>query len=245
MNGAMVLSIRKEVFLLIKRRIKLMGKFACFSRPESKIDRMSYPIPTPSALRNILEAIYFKPNEFRYEITGITVLKPIRYMDMCKNEIKVKANPETCQPIDCSKEHTQRSVRYLRDVAYLVDCRICLLDSFEPYNRNREDKIAGQFDRRVSNGKCFYQPYFGMRECMCFFEFPDGTERPDEGVGSEDFGLMLYDIFDPRTNGVLNTRPGEKSTAVIAPSYYYPVMRNGHIRVPDYMSDQVIRQEVM
>lgn len=232
---------------MIERQIKLYGRLAQFNRPESKILRVTYDVPTPSALRNILEAIYFKRTEFRYEITGITVLNPIRKMDMFGNEIKSKVDVKDCLPINRSGfrgdklESTQRQTNFLVDVAYLVDFRIVLLDDYRPWDSKREECIASQFDNRLEHGKCFYQPYFGMRECVCYFEKPDGTEKPHPEVGSKKLGFMVYDLFDPRTNGFFYTGEGSDNTAVFSPSYYQPEMVDGYIRVPDYDSVEVLK----
>ena len=232
---------------MIERRIKVYGDFACFTRPENKIDRCSYDVPTPSACRNILEAIYFKKTEFYYVITGITVLNPIQFIDIKKNEVNKKLSDKNLKSgIDVNQYRTQRSTCYLKDVAYLIDFRIELSKDFKPELslKQREKIITRQLDNRIKNGKCFYQPYLGMRECTCYFEEPSGNEIPDVHVGSKELGLMLYDVFNPKTNGTLDTKNKKESTATVSLSYYYPIMRDGFIRVPEYDDIEVIKSEV-
>ena len=128
----------------------------------------------------------------------------------------------------------------------MIDYRVELLDGFKPElsQEQRETIIARQLDNRIKNGKCFYQPYLGMRECICYFEEPEGNEVPDVRVGSKRLGLMVYDIFDPSTNETLDTSVNKSEISIVRPSYYYSIMRDGFINVPAYQSDDVIKNEV-
>jgi len=227
--------------------IKVWGDFACFTRSESKINRVSYDVPTPSACRGVLEAIYCKPLEFWYEITKIKVLNPIRQIGVLKNEItkKTDPNPKTMKPIVINNDtRTQRYTYYLRDVAYIIEANVHVRESYRPdipmYEKER--KINTEFEKRVRKGKCFSQPYFGLKECMCFFEEPDGDEKPiDE---TRHLGVMLYDIFDPSSQEPLNTSRKKKENnvaRVVKPSYFVSEMINGVVDVPLYNSDEVVK----
>lgn len=226
-----------------KVEVVVYGNFACFTMTETKIDRVSYPVPTPSACRGILCAIYYKPSEFWYEIVSIDVLKPIRYISIKKNEVKKKISVRggKADPIDVNEQRTQRNTVYLSDVAYKITARMVVRDTYLPGvpEQKKLNKVKSEFERRVKNGKCFWQPYLGTRECMCFFREPEETDVPINE--SADFGITLYDIFDPGNNIPLNTDKKAKETCVPCPSYYRPVMQNGHIEVPDYRGSQVIR----
>ena len=223
--------------------VVVYGNTGCFTMTETKIDRVSYPAITPSAARGVLCAIYFKPSEFWYEIEGIDVLKPIRYMSVKSNEVKVKARMKngTIEPIDVNKERTQRTTVYLVDVAYKITARMHVRDTFMPGVpvESKTKKVTEEFKRRVKGGKCFWQPYLGLRECMCFFRPPEEDDIPIKE--SSDFGIMLYDIFDPRNTIPLNTDKKAKVTCVPSPSYFNANMINGHIHVPPYKSNEVFK----
>jgi CRISPR-associated protein Cas5d len=215
-------------------RVKLWGEFACFTRPELKVERVSYPVMTPSAARGVLEAILWKP-EFRWVIEEIAVLRPVRYIGLRRNEVQVKAStpqvmrfiregrdPNTFPPLLADSRGpggvaTQRNTLALRDVAYIVTARALVRDAAAAENPPR--KYVEMFERRVERGQCFQQPYLGCREFAACFGPPDGDDQPLPE--SQDLGLMLYDIifsagkepnvpvfFQARIeNGVLDARP--------------------------------------
>ena len=225
-------------------RVKVSGAFACFTRSDARVDRVSYDVPTPSACRGILEAIYCKPIEFWYQVKKIYILKPIRHMDIMKNEVSDKGlfQKNTVNPIDVDAKRTQRHNYYLRNVAYIIEADIHIRDTYQPETpmRLREEKIRHEFERRVAKGKCFAQPYLGTRECMCFFEPVDGTEQPLKELDGLELGVMLYDIFDPENIEPLNTDKKSYHNPVKV-SYFYPHIENGAIEVPDYGSDGVLK----
>jgi len=228
----------------MKVSIKVWGDFALFTRSDSKIDRVSYPVPTPSACRGILEAIYCKPIEFWYEITKISILKPITYIDIMKNEVSKKGSyrKNTVEPIDVNKNRTQRHNWYLRDVAYIIEADIHVRDTYLPNipMYKKEKDIKSEFLRRVTKGKQFTQPYLGTSECMCFYELPDRTEKPLKELDDINLGIVLYDIFDPQNITPLNTEKGKYHNSVKV-SYYRPKIINGTINVPRYNSDEVFK----
>ena len=209
-------------------RVRISGSYACFSRPEMKVERVSYEVMTPSAARGVLDAILWRP-EIRWVIQRIEVLKPIRFASVRRNEIQSKITPnsvlgwmrmpETYEPQPAgagSADNTPRNTLALRDVAYVVDAVPHVL---VPDSENTPVKYMAMFNRRVKAGQCFHRPYLGCREFACDFTPPDPEERPISE--SYDLGWMLYDIiftpdkegnrpvvFRARLNeGVLDTRP--------------------------------------
>ncbi len=208
-------------------RVKISGEFACFTRPETKVERVSYPLMTPSAARNILDAICWRP-EMRWVVTSISVLNPIRYISVLRNEVQSKlspasikkwmADPEKYEPLaagaGANTEGTPRNSVLLRDVAYIVEAFPLV---FNTNGDNMPAKYVAVLQRRVAKGQCYHRPALGCREFAANFSPPSEQDRPEPI--SEDFGRMLYDIaflpegnraafFDARLkNGVMDTRP--------------------------------------
>lgn len=205
--------------------IEVWGDLACFSPPYAKVERLTYPFPTPSAARGILSAIYAKPVEFYWQITRIEVLNPIRYISFKRNEVKCTVSKE---PIVCEDERTQRQTVALRDVRYRIFADIVPRKEFT----GTEIQLYEQAMRRIRAGKCYYQPGFGCREFTAYFEDSDGVRPPI--AESLDAGLMVYDIFDLHDSSVRKkTKPKL--------SLFHAVMENGVIRIPPYDSPEVIR----
>jgi len=208
-------------------RIKISGEFACFTRPEAKVERASYPLPTPSAARNILDAICWKP-EMRWVVTGITLLKPVKYISVRRNEVQSKLSPGTVkrwmadhslyQPLaagaGAGTDATPRNSLLLRDVAYIIQAYPLVFDTS---GDNSPQKYAAMLMRRAERGQCYQQPSLGCREFAARFEPVTGDEEPH--AVTEDLGRMLYDIiFRPEgnqpiffsarlENGFMNTHP--------------------------------------
>ena len=180
------------------------GEWACFTRPEMKVERVSYDVMTPSAARGILEAIYWKP-EIRWIIDRITVLNPIRFASVRRNEVSEKIAQGTAAGVmksgigDLGIDSTdanvrqQRSSLLLRKVAYLIDTHFEIVSGPE-----NAAKHLDQFKRRARRGACFTRPYLGCREFAADFallEDEDPIPRPDESLlGERDLGWMLHDI---------------------------------------------------
>ncbi len=174
--------------------VKVWGEFACFTRPEMKVERVSYPAPTASAARGILEAIFWKP-EFVWCVEEVWVLKPIRYFSILRNEVNSRANLAAARrrleggpPYDAADDRTQRHTLALRDVAYVIQAQA------EPRPGVTDDpaKFRDQFRRRVRDGRCFATPYLGCREFSAAFAEPDGSETPIPV--DDDLGPMLLDL---------------------------------------------------
>lgn len=219
--------------------VDVWGEFAMFTRPESKVERTTYQLPTPSAARGILSAIYCKPVEFHYEISKIEVMNPIRELSMKRNEIKVVADVNKAKKVKgyaiySSDNRTQRISTYLRDVYYRIYAKIILHDSCKS-NVNIKS-IVDQFNRRVVGGKCFYQPYLGVKECMCAFAPPDFDKQPINL--SMPLGIMLYDIFDLYNQTPLNTDEKHLNLNTMI-SFFNAELKNGVMHVPEWDSDEI------
>ena len=188
-------------------RLHVWGERACFTRPELKVERMSYDVPTPSAARGILEAIHWKP-AIRWHIDRIHVLRPIRFQSFRRNEVGAKASAALAQRamkagtteglgIAVDENRQQRATTLLTDVAYVIEAH------FEMTARaGAEDtpaKHISMFNRRASGGQCFHRPCLGTREFPAEFALlPDGAPLPESALPADqrdrDLGLMLYDI---------------------------------------------------
>jgi CRISPR-associated protein Cas5d len=173
--------------------VRVWGLIACFTRPEMKVERVSYPCPTPSAARGMLEAIFWKP-QFRWLVREIWVLKPIRYISIRRNEVNSRASPQAAQrrgPGDAyfaEEDRAQRNTVALRDVDYVIRADV----EVKPSVVEDPAKFRDQFRRRIRNGACAYSPYLGTRECIASF----GPVRGDETAISDDIdlGRMLFDL---------------------------------------------------
>lgn len=205
--------------------IEVWGDFACFTMPEARVERLTYPFPTPSAARGILSAIYVKPKEFNWRINRIEVLNPIRYISFKRNEVKCTVSSE---PISTEEERTQRQTVALQDVRYRISASIIPRPAFA----ERETQLYEQVLRRIRGGKCFCTPSLGLREFVCYFEESDGTRQPIQQ--SMDAGLMVYDLFGPDDVEVTKKMK-------IRMSLFHAVMENGVIQVPPYDSPEVLK----
>lgn len=199
-------------------RVRVSGDWACFTRPEMKVERVTYQYMTPSAARGALEAICWHP-QFRWVVTQIEVLKPVRYQSVTRNEVQKKIpagniagwmrDPDSMKPFyantrgrEDGENATQRSTLALRDVAYNITAR-ALVDGENLRPDDTPEKYAAMFERRVERGQCFSRPYLGCREFAADFRSVDPAESP---VGDTlDLGLTLYDIvFSPDTKKAAN-----------------------------------------
>jgi CRISPR-associated protein Cas5d len=192
-------------------RLKVSGDHACFTRPEMKVERVSYDLMTPSAARGVLEAIHWKP-AISWVIDKIHVLKPIRFQSMRRNEVgsrvpaaKIKTAMKRGS-IDglrllIEEDRQQRASTVLADVAYIIEAHFELTGKAGP--DDAEGKHLDMFNRRAARGQCFHQPCLGTREFAARFELlppnaplPDPEEKSaDLGFGQpRDLGFMLWDI---------------------------------------------------
>lgn len=174
--------------------VKVWGDLACFTRPEMKVERVTYPVITPSAARGVLEAICWKP-EFTWRVQEIWVLNPIQYFSILRNEVNSRASEraaarwqENGGGYDASADRAQRHTLALRDVAYVVRAQV----EVKPNTGEDPAKFRDQFHRRVRDGRCFATPYLGCREFAAAFTEADGSEQPIPDTA--DLGPMLLDL---------------------------------------------------
>jgi CRISPR-associated protein Cas5d len=203
--------------------IRLRGELACFARPELKTERVSYPIPTPSALRGVLEAILWKP-AVRWSVDEIYLLRPIRYLQFRRNEVNGRASDRTANAARktgdawnyyAEEDRAQRNTIALRDVDYAVTAHMELTA-----RRGAEDsvrKFEEMFERRLEKGQYVTPPVFGCREFPAIVEPYRGD--PAALKHDEDFGWMLHDI-----------RFGAENT----PVFFHAEMREGRLVVPPF-----------
>ena len=218
--------------------LEVWAESACFTRPEFKVERVSYEVITPSAAKGVFDAIFWKP-AFKWQVTRIEVLNPIRMKSISRNEVGALAGKK---PIYAKDHYVQRNALILSDVHY----RIWAKQNFiEPSKREvpqdtseRTDETPKKyetiFERRASRGQCFYQPFLGCREFSAEFRLVNGNDpnlkRPITAAegGTRDFGYMLYglDYKDP-----------QKPQRLL----YRVKMENGVIMVPPKNSKEVLR----
>lgn len=217
-------------------RLRVWGQHACFTRPEMKVERVSYDVMTPSAARGILEAVHWKP-AIRWVIDRIHVLEPIRFTSIRRNEVSAKASADKAKSamkrgdlgglgIVIEEVRQQRASTVLVDVNYLIEAH------FELTGKAGPDDNAGKhldtFNRRAARGQCFHQPALGTREFVAGFEGVrlDAVLPPaiDE---TRDLGIMLWDID--------HAAPGKPSL------FFRARLENGVLHVPQPGAAEVLR----
>jgi len=192
--------------------LEVRGDFACFTRPEMKVERVSYDVITPSAARAVFEAILWKP-AMTWRVTKIEVLNPIRWINLRRNEVGGIVSPGK-EGIVIEDERQQRAGLLLRDVAYRLHAGFTLdrdpaqhvgpyphlskfrqADDLPPACREAS-KFHEMFLRRVSKGQCINQPYLGCREFACDFRLIESlaATEPKPIAETRDLGWMLYDM---------------------------------------------------
>jgi CRISPR-associated protein Cas5d len=213
-------------------RLRARADIALFTRPEMKVERVSYDVPTPSAVRGVFEAVLWKP-QMRWRVERILVLAPIRTIAFRRNEVNRKAPTPSAALVAsggpapvllADEDRAQRNAVALRDVDYIFEARIELTDKADP----RQDTIVKYFEmfsRRLEKGQHFHQPYLGCRECVCDAFPPRGDEQPLATL-TRDLGLMLWDIdFAPQNRDKSFTGPNR-------PIFYHARIEKGVIDVP-------------
>lgn len=180
--------------------VRISGTFALFTRPEMKVERVSYDVITPSAASGILEAVLWKPG-MRWIVSRILVLAPIRHLACRRNEVASKiptdfvtwARQNTAREFFADDDRQQRNAVLLRDVDYIVDATIGL--SALAGSDDSVRKFEEMFRRRLEKGQHYHQPYLGCREFPATVRLATGAERPHADLmGETDLGLMLHDI---------------------------------------------------
>ena len=184
-------------------KLRIWGDYACFSRPEMKVERVSYDVITPSAARGILEAIHWKP-AIRWVVDKIHVLRPIKFDNVRRNEVKSKIpkpNPGNVMRekkplslvVDDGDNRQQRATTLLRDVEYIIEAHFKMTDKAGP--DDNEGKHLDIFNRRARSGQFFHQPCLGCREFPAFFEVVESEPSASCYLGqTKELGYMLLDI---------------------------------------------------
>lgn len=217
-------------------RLKVWGKYACFTRPEMKVERMSYDVITPSAARGILSAIHWKP-AIAWRVDRIHVLNAIRFESIRRNEVGGKISPATVRKAIkagstaglanyVDEDRQQRAATVLRDVAYVIEAHFDL--TLQAGEGDSEGKHLDIFNRRARKGQCFQQPCLGVREFPANFSLIEDAAdvaQPHESLhGERDLGWMLHDIdFDHD----------------MTPRFFRARMIDGVITVPPWHSEEV------
>lgn len=217
--------------------LEVWGDYACFTRPELKVERVSYDVITPSAARAIFEAIFWKP-AIRWEVTKIEVLNPIKWTTIRRNEVGAIASSNKSS-IYIEEKRQQKSSLLLKDVHYRIWAKLVFIpkhkrgkdslpDNDTEHNDENPGKYNAMFERRASKGQCFNQPYLGTREFSASFRLVDIGEQMAEPINeNRDLGIMLYDIDYEST--------GQESM------FFRARMENGVINVPPKDSEEILR----
>lgn len=208
-------------------RLRVKGENACFTRPEMKVERVSYDVITPSAARGIFEAILWKP-AIRWRILQIDVLKPITWESVRRNEVgKTMAKPTAAhlaggrhKPLELfvEKERQQRAGLFLKNVEYVIHAEFEMTQ--KAGDEDSVTKFEQMFLRRAASGQCFQQPYFGCREFPVDFELLElKAELPVPIDETRDLGWMLYDL----------DYSGKEPT----PQFFHAQLENGSLNLRD------------
>lgn len=223
--------------------IEVWGEWACFTRPELKVERVSYEVPTPSALRNLLQAVFWKP-AIEWQVTKIEVLNPLKWQSIRRNEVAATASKASLSnPVDIGAKgvRQQRNTLALRDVRYRITADMIYVPvedrahkaakKHDPTPDEGPEKYHTIFTRRASKGQCFTQPYLGCREFPAYYRLvdPEESNLTPPIAESKDLGIMLYDIdFEAK---------GKEKPSL----WYFAKMVNGVIDVPERNSKDILR----
>ena len=223
--------------------LEVWGDYACFTRPELKVERVSYDVITPSAARAIFEAILFKKYAMRWQVTKIEVLKPIKWTSVRRNEVGATASTKNAS-IYIEDKRQQKNSLLLKDVKYRIWAKLVFIpvserpkEAFAKHKPGADEnpmKYYQMFERRAEQGQCFTQPYLGTREFSASFRLvnPNTDELCSaltaEQGGNRDLGIMLYDMdfSNPKD---------------IQAMFYRAEMKEGVIIVPPLDSEEILR----
>lgn len=212
-------------------QLEVWGPYALFSRPELHVERCSYDVPTPSAARGLVEAIYFH-HGLQWHIRRIYVLNPIKFTNIRRNEVKSKILASDVHSVmqgsgkplylTTPQQIAQRASMVLQDVHYVIEAEFTMTDRAAP--SDNPGKFQDIVTRRMAKGQCFHTPYLGCREFPAYFRSWSGGQIPTINE-SRDLGLMLYDFdySDPKS---------------ITPIYFHAKMEHG---VVDALDCEVFR----
>ena len=198
--------------------VDFWGDYACFTPPYAKVERMTLPAPTPGVVRNMLQAIYGKPQEFWWQVVKIEIMRPLKYYACKRNEVNKKMSEKMPGVLDVSDSgnRAQHTSVLLKDVKYRVTADLIARDPA------KKAGLCAQAERRIGVGQCFTQPYFGIREYVAYFGPADMSDTPAD-IDLE-MGLVPYDAHDPTA-----CDPGYSGLDL---SLFQCGIRNGIIEVP-------------
>ena len=216
--------------------VEVWGDYACFSRPEMKVERVSYDMITPSAARGLLDAIFWHPG-LRWVVDRIHVCAPIRFTNIRRNEVKDTISARKVSAVmekgsgelylATSESIQQRAAMILRDVRYVIEAHFEMTEKAAP--SDNPGKFQDIMKRRLAKGQFYHQPCFGVREFPANFTFCEKLPPcPEELRGEKDLGWMLLDMdySDPEN---------------IRPIFFRAVLRDGVLEVPDRDCQEVVR----
>lgn len=212
--------------------LRVWGANACFTRPEMKVERVSYDVMTPSSARGILEAIHWKP-AIRWHVQQIDVLKPIRWESVRRNEVGSVMSP-AANGLFIEDQRQQRAGLFLRDVEYIIHARFEMTDRAGP--EDTVTKHHGMFLRRADKGQCFHRPYFGCREFAAHFALVGPNESPQPAQINMELGYMLYDVFHDNNN---DKQGMHFCSGKCRAHFFKAVLENGRLKVPVFSSEEV------
>lgn len=215
-------------------RLRVWGEYACFTRPEMKVERVSYDVMTPSAARGVLEAVLWKP-AIRWEVSRIDVLRPIRWISVRRNEVGAVVSTRNVLTamsggggglgIYVEEERQQRAGLFLREVEYVIHGRFRMTRRAGPDDNT--EKFACMFRRRAEKGQCMMQPYLGCREFAAHFALAsdeDVTRRAGQNRDQE-LGWMLHDL--------------DYAEGRAAPRFFRATLQGGAVVVPPLAAEEV------
>ncbi|QDU57016.1 type I-C CRISPR-associated protein Cas5c [Aeoliella mucimassa] len=225
--------------------LRVWGDYACFSRPECKVERLSYDVITPSAARGILEAIYWKP-QVQWIVERIHVYREPEFTNLRRNEVASKASATNAQKamkgtlaeplaLYADEDRQQRAATILRDVEYIIEARFDLLDDRDPVAKH-----YNMFKRRAEKGQCFHRPYLGTREFACHFAWVEGPIPESPLTGERDLSWMLGDMAytplgDKQVKQADSFCSHTRRPLKVEPQFFRAIMRDGVIEVPSHL----------
>lgn len=217
-------------------KLEVWGDYALFTRPEMKVERVSYDVMTPSAARGLIDGIFWHPG-LTWVIDRIHVCAPIRFTNLRRNEVKSTIPARNVRTVmergsgdlylSTSRDIQQRAALLLRDVHYVIEAHFEMTEKASP--SDNPGKFQDIIKRRIKRGQFYHQPYFGCREFPAHFRLCEELPPcPEELQGERDLGWMLYDLD--------YTHPED-----ITPLFFHGILRDGVLEVPSKDSEEVHR----